>query len=223
MNPALGTVSAIYNQYRFLPNNLPSFGHHLPLVAKYRTAAPAPGKRKGEVRLEAEQKAGRGDDTKEAGVLCLPGPSGSLSKAFPTILGPSGGGSCPCQHSMATQGLNRGWASGPDSHLTRPQRGDPQPSLVGPYSQIFGERDCRRNLHHIQSKCCSFLAGVAALVRDPRCRATLPWADVWDPHLGQGSLLGGVPGDETGYPLTQDRFLLLKQRGTRAIAEITSQ
>lgn len=35
-----------------------------------------------------------------------------------------------------------------------------------------------------------FLAGIAALVRDPRCREPLLWADMWDPYLGQGSLLG---------------------------------
>lgn len=47
-----------------------------------------------------------------------------------------------------------------------------------------------------------FLVGVAALVRYLRCREPLLWADMWDPYLGQGSLLSLVPGGEIGCLIT---------------------
>ena len=58
-----------------------------------------------------------------------------------------------------------------------------------------------------------FLTGVAALVRDSRCRGLLPWADAWDPYLGQDSLLSWVPGDEISCLIIMGWFLLRRQRG----------
>lgn len=95
---------------------------------------------------------GRGKGTKEA---LVPFPFALVDRSprtFLTILRPRWGGSCPCPHSMATQGsAERGWASGSDFHMTgvlRPHQGGHQPSSVAPHSWVFRERDCNRNLGH---------------------------------------------------------------------------